>query len=1062
MAQESNATSTASGIGNGTETGLASSLHKNISGNRCLKGDNLNLQTPESPFSTTSGCSLASPGLMNAAHSPDSGVGGLGSTDGDDSMSSSNAVKTPGSPHCDRTVSSSDPDFDSIIDDQYVYPHCDKSGCSFSCYACDNRQQKMFASKIEDRLLNKTNSFSSGPDDDSSATISESDVDNTHYHDDHTAPAFLLSNAGNNSPSKNNYHNLKMNLDRSSGQRQRICMGSRASAHLLETASTQGDSEASNTVPSKHRQVACRPSELKTSETPIDFKTGENQHFGDNPSGVSLSRKERSLNNTTALEDEDSPTSSSPSVPSRMTRTCHLDAAMILEANLRRVKAPSVEDCTSIDDSESVDFQDKKHDIFKHMPCHKYGVSQSVANKDGEDDRRSHTTVDMASLCGDVACMDCSVGSKGEDHSFDMSDACVQTDFDEEFPRWDDIGVLDSLDQSALDPAESTRRWLLTGNMQGSADTGYASQPRESQIYMDDDTFHLSGDLSAETFRSWLSNTDDRLSTHSSEERTPRNSASFDNYPDFTMDQSSSSVGLSASLEEGPIIYKPISSEAHVNRVCYAPTKNASAVVPRPKQVNPDVVLRSDRTSTRSISPSTVDQMFSGIEHQFLEIFQQRHGSHRYTCSSPNTKRFSDSSDSTLASEGSGDSSYSGGAPVGELHDVAARCRDANINTRSSHSQHNALPDKESSVGESTGYANTSNTALCGLKESSRQTSSQKAPAVAKKPTFSSRSHSKDTGQMSTVDQEDNHCIRREEVRYSPKSDSADYLEFLRDAPLDRANLKRPLFLVPGVGPVDISREETVNMFSEEPSQPLEKEVGFSPGDQKYCAQGSSVDRTAKKMKSNGKTQKAVSIRKRDAHAHVEGNGSKRISPTSAPYSSTFQKSHHSHPSTTVSVQSPHQGHMHKSRVSSANGGLSFENKSYQSPRGIKDFPLDQKDVQAALLDSKAKSKEANMDESQLISYSTSDMDEETRLLAERVMALRHERDAVYQKLQAAQLEELTRSGNLKELRKHAQSNQKDTLLRTLRELRDNLEEQKRLLQQKGGMFKGEQSGSKS
>ena len=1065
--------------------GLASSSQKNRSDPGCCsKGDNLILQTPESPFSSNSCCSLSSPGLINSnstlntAHSPDSGVGGLGSTDGDDSLSSCNVVKTPGSPHCARAASS-DPDFESMLDEQYLCIFCPKPGNSV--YYCNNSQLKQSASKLGEKSVAKTNSMSSGPDEDSSATISESDVDNTHYHDENMTSAFFMSNSdlvANSSPSKNNYHNLKVNLQQGPVHRQRIVMGSRATTldHMPQVdTEPNGNSDVSrrNTVCS--RKIACRPSELKTTQSSQGLKTDKISCFASFSSDPALSRREVPTNNIPISECGESPSEDLQTVPNRMTRTCHLDAAMILEANLRRVKAPSVEDSTFIDDAQINVYRENKHDIFQDGSGCCFGISQGHAvplNDDEDEDKRSHATVEMASVSADPTCMDCSVSSRGDEerslnNSFDMSDACVQTDFDDEFPRWDDIGVLDSLEESALDPAESTRRWLLTGNMQGSADTGYASQTRESQIYMDDDTFHLSGCPGAETFRSWLTHTADRLSSYSSEEKTPRNSACFDTDPDFTMGPTSSVTGLCASLEEGPVVYQP-DSAAGFDQVIFVPSRKMSTG-PHSTQKNQDIPLRSDGASTRSISPSTVDQMFSDIEHQFHEIFQQRRASHRYTSTSPNPKRFSDSSDSTLASEGSGDSSYSGGVPVGELHDVAARWREADVNTRSS--QQSVLRDKDETARESNIYANIPVSSSCESKEVIRKSVSSTISAGAKNPSLSTQCHSHGSSEeMPRVDKNSDNCEgsaektcstnEQQSVSPSSKHDTADYLEFLRDAPLDRTNLKRPLFLVPGVGSVDMSCPETVKFFSNEPCQALEKEFkSFSHNNQNGCAQASSMAQGAKKMKSNGKTQKAEGSRKQEAHAHPEGNGSDRTTTPSAQQNSPFRKSH---PPTAAGLYCSHLGHKSKNKVGNTNGGLSFENKSYQCLGGLrKDKPGDRKTLKTHSLHPKPEAKANSLEDSQT-PHKISEMDNETRLLAERVIALKREKDDVYRKLQAAQLEELTRKGNLKDLRRHAQSNQKDILLRTLRELRDKLEEQKRLLQQRGKTARQEKVDTKN
>lgn len=132
----------------------------------------------------------------------------------------------------------------------------------------------------------------------------------------------------------------------------------------------------------------------------------------------------------------------------------------------------------------------------------------------------------------------------------------------------------------------------------------------------------------------------------------------------------------------------------------------------------------------------------------------------------------------------------------------------------------------------------------------------------------------------------------------------------------------------------------------------------------------------------------------------------------------------------------PAYKHRHTGR--NTRGSLSFENKSYQSlGEHLVKKHCDTKSFPATDI------------EGGVPLNNLPEMEEETRILANRVEALRREKDEVYRKLQAAQLDELSRKGNLEELRRHAQSDQKETLLSTLRELRDKLERQKRLLQEK-------------
>ena len=1050
----------------------------------CEKGGDLNLQTPESPFSSASGCSLSSPGLssasgtVNSAHSPDSGVGGLGSTDGDDALSASNADTAASSLHCDDSVESC-PRLDYTPDESYLYTLCPNSDHTVPCYSCKKTRTEGASSVLKHTYVNKTNSnVSSGHDDDSSATISESDVDNTHYHDSpvpkadsqKTCPPSLNNvdlSDNTHSPSKNNYRDQKVNFQQGMSQRPGIVMGSRVSklehaSHSDATASdiSQRDKEISKQHSASAQKIACRPSAFSAKLATVDFH--RDNRFGPESNKINNSRNEclepEFHVNISPLGCSNSPVENAPPTISRMVRTCHLDAAMILGANLRLVRAPDMEQHNCPEDLSS----EHLHEDQQTTPESKQNCGTALRKHnsaplpDDDDDKRSQVTIEMASVSGEPSFMDCSLSSRGDEESrslnasFDMSDACVQTEFDDDFPRWDEIDALETLEEAALDPAESTRRWLLTGNMQGSADTGYASQARESQIYMDDDTFVNSGDITADSIRHWLSYAGDRSSGHSSDEKTPRNSTCFDNDLDFVEGNAPSAIALSASLEEGPVLYRPcpgVTPLDHNNTASKAPVKQS-------KQIKPAVPPKPQRSSTRSISPSTVDQMFSNIEQQFQEIFQQRHTPTRPALEEPSYKRFSDSSDSTLESECSRDSSYSGGVPVGELYDVAARCREAESDARLREpevwsEEDNITPDYQS-------YANVSSSLGSPLDRSPQflDNPPRKVPSSGetKASTFTHRQNTKhrarDRTSSGVAQAQHDVCSKKsgQPSSSSPEAEKADYLEFLKDAPLDRPNLKRPLFLVPGVGPVDISCSENVNMFSEGPFHPPEKLLwGSSSGRQNTCVSSTSRAPAEKKIKFKGKSSKASNVKKQQpAQEKAEGNKKKIESTMPAqevvPQHTVAQNS----PPAMAPVCSPSVNeHEHASRMK-----LSFENKSYQCPEGVW---AKTKSASAPTKSKTSGAKDFSKEngETPKSSYELSDLDQDTRALAERVMGLKREKDEVYRKLQAAQLDELNRKGNLKELRRHAQTEQKETLLRTLRELRDKLEAQKRLLQQR-------------
>ncbi|GFR63400.1 hypothetical protein ElyMa_005483700 [Elysia marginata] len=1057
---------------------ITNSENNHVGTSFCNSGGLLSLNTPESPFSSTSGCSLASPSgkMSNPAHSPDSGVGGLGSTDGDlEVLSTTRADTASCSSHVDQAHTPLS-GLDQTVSKQLL---------DSSIVALQETQVKMLH---HDRSENQPSSFSSGQDDDSSATISESDVDNTHYHDGSVLqkPFDLTSSSSdmristseevNPSPLKNNFHNQNMAPVISAAQLTASAMGSRAS--ILKHSGTGVDTMTSGLVlitaipiesTSKDKKSVSGASKLRKQSHSRSFVNDDTRWSLDNNSNDCLS--DRKMHNSSKLsESMVSSNGTLPPFPGSLVRTCHLDAAVVLEENLRLVRAPSVEDFACFVEDCLIPHNHLQNSATDTKRGRSIGEPSRITEN---EDKQSHTKAHMGTISSDLIGID---STPVMNASFDMTDACVQTDFEEEEEDYarlgeSELGALESLEFTALDPAESTRRWLLTGNMQGSADTGYASQTRDSQIFMDDVTRSQTRDSQifmddvtrSQTRDSQIFMDDvtrysgcesklplfscytDRTNSDSSEERTPRNSMCFDNDLYFETNHPASPSGLRAFLEEGPVLYKP-SPALRGDHAVSAPTQ--TALWGHQKQ---HVSPKTQHRSNRSISPFNAGQTFSNIEHEFEEeMFQQHQHPHGpFKSQLAHRKRFSDSSDSTLESESSRLSSYSGGAPVGELHDVAARYREILGESRSLDHEDLSEPEtqtaKHGCCSEDSPKMKLINKVGEGNKDSPRTENPQVPLAITTSISHARHVQPSQLRNGCNVDREQNHpnplltaSSSRVDVQISPNTDRADYLEVLLDAPLDRPNLKRPLFLVPRVSAVDTSSPDT--MCSDSRFYTSENQRERSCGlDQGMCETFSSVRHMAKKIRFK---EKHACDKKRSPHC--EDNKSVTTSSTYAPRDAACNKTRSV---SALDKKAALTGQTNKRTKTTTPSGLSFENKSYQSlgensterPAAWESFSVtDRKDTRVKK--SHHRCHETN---------DTAQVEEDTRILAERVKSLQREKDEVYRKLQAAQLDELTRKGNLEELRRHAQNGHKNTLLRTLRDLRDKLESQKRLLQEK-------------
>lgn len=426
--------------------------------------------------------------------------------------------------------------------------------------------------------------------------------------------------------------------------------------------------------------------------------------------------------------------------------------------------------------------------------------------------------------------------------AFDLNDACVQTDFNDDFCRWEENDTLERLEEKALDPAESTRIWLLTGNMQDSADTGYSSLTRDSQILMDEDSLILASELEERAASERLSYGDSSFACDFNEktprnsvnfdERTPRNSVNFDeriprNSVSFDEKAPRNSIAPSAgSLSDFPCAQLKNSPSKDTGDIKLG--QDGDRLQEFSENVSPSLCCAT-HASKRAIPLYQVNEMFSNIESHFQEIFEKIYSNNR-TCNYEAKRMSSDSSDSTLRSSSSdnvtrriSDSSgmkhsTSNDSETGETTDSLKSRTGKALVANEDHK--NVLPSKPLDVARMSKVTPSQNGPGTNLSETNAEMSVGHVKLNPGTPSQCSRPDA---------------CPRTEMNKSvstpggaAAAAERADYLEFLKDTPLSRSHLKRPLFLVPGVGPLDMTRPEQMNLFAKTGSTSGERPLSCS------------------------------------------------------------------------------------------------------------------------------------------------------------------------------------------------------------------------------------------
>ncbi|CAL1533238.1 unnamed protein product [Lymnaea stagnalis] len=982
-----------------------------------------------------------------SAHSPDSGIGCLGSSDGDDAATPCALTESKGvSMECvpaaqlfgncgDNSVlcvdiSHSIKDKSEIPDSKAV---AKSSRNASSLFPKASLVSNLFRTKSQNsNVKTKSSWYKAQPkfDDESSATVSESDVDNTSYQEPISTCVTEVSQKKRGSPlpkckietNSNNKAPSLMVDERLDIQFQPlhryihgtgIVMGSRVSMHEYSSKVITGfgsqappPSRLSDPIEAIPRRII-RPCNLKTNSS--SSQPGErrmnNMEKSSEHSDVRNSWSEE-LNfprNITASECVESPTENWQC--DGQLSMCSSQDTVVLEMTLDGTKATR---------GDAHDPEVKADNDHQTRSRHEDLFVRLI---DGDDRSLTQSTVDMASE--NTSLMDCNLDkldTSSRDQSFDMSDACVQTDFDDDFARWDEAGSLENFEEKAMDPAESTRLWLLTGNMQGSADTGYSSLTRDSQILMDEDTLFLAGELEEKAASERLSYAESSDRSVKSD-KTPRTSF-------FDLDDS----GLAVAPEKSRLSLPEFSNGGDLKNKLPGVTPNPSGV--------------SETLATRSIPQETVNQMFSNIELQFQEIFQQIYEHEKTDC----RRNLSDSSDTTLRSSSS-DGTCCGEPPSSVTFEKHTSPKDAETGEKRNPDWvlRNAIDQKEIENDRLSlhDYVNIPSSRNMNSSEhchSSYDVAGKSSRVCSFKPIKQNGSNRTDLNKNDVYSCDQAAPVVPVRVQ-RPNSERADYLEFLKDAPLKRTHLKRPLFLVPGVGPVDMSSSEQVNMFAK-----LSSPVSKTPS-QLTCSPSSRSPSMSPLVNFSGKKQKfktgsskvledSLCQTERLQHLTSGRNCYDHLSFPRSPQDSVNQS--RNIPPIQNKNRSPH-------------GLVKHPNKGKDACESIHGAQHSVDPAPTAALSSKSpitplSTVSAKPKKTPAAAGDAADIDN-VRSLAAKVMFLRREKDIVYKKIQEAQEDEASRQQQRAQLQRSMQAQRKEALLKTLHDLRDKLQEQSQKLQ---------------
>ncbi|BFZ21023.1 hypothetical protein BsWGS_24062 [Bradybaena similaris] len=1006
--------------------------------------------------------SLKSDGDLHNAHSPDSGVGGLGSTDGDENVvSNSQRLQTDvsmdslshaGSMRCFDNPTASDSNLETTVCSKAGYSRKDKSSADMKCSrfllsgACDyNTQTASPKLKIpRDKLCMLDTS--------SSATLTESDIDNTSYHEvshnelQHSKKkAITLDGKQHNSLSLRHEPELNCTSKRATlmvderldiqfqpAHRQfhgcGIIMGTGGALH-----------DHSQQMGATGKQMLWKASDSPALFTcrhprPCAFKTSNGlpvaRRMNDIEKGSGQGQQRRSWSvefdiprNITITECVESPTENWQCVEGfsgGRNSEAYAHSHIIPQKSAQESSAMEPEICES-----------------SFLQNEELVVNLSAVVATGHCKHMRNNSSDVVSR------MDCSsskLTTESDSVCSEMNDACVQTDFDEDFSRWEEAETLESLEDKALDPAESTRLWLLTGNMHDSADTGYSSLTRESQIFMDEDTLLLAGEVEETAAAERLSfvESSDRVAITEMgskdadcHDKDPCKGTGFD---DKYQSSEASRYAVLAGKEQ---------LRQHPGRV--SKTGYEKELLSDEHLQRSNFCCQQATHTPRTIPQSTVHRMFSNIESQFQEIFQKIYEDKTKTNSE--TKRTSsDSSDSTLKSSNSDDLEDSA---VSKNTLEYVKTKDSDTGERKACrppgvSKDKGFPNTASMSSVSKGFL------INGAKLQAQCTPHAPEATANKSVEFAKPNH----------ELQSQCCTRSPFLKAavcSPNASSlspvpvsherADYLEFLRDAPLDRLHLKRPLFLVPGVGPVDMSSSEQLNLFADTGMPCKNSPVPCStvPFSSSPSSMSPSTAHCGKKVKyKKGEYQTTPDYaRSKERVAKQHNPASLRLTNNNSSLTQRQEQPMAPFKSKDYPVCNP---------SAPTCGGRPAINEILNLPQNRSINPAasaakHQHPAPPLLLPSSTKT--SLSDNKPTAPDDRRQKDAAIRNMTERVICLRREKDMVFQKIQEVRQDERLRHQHQLQMQKQLHTQRKEALLETLNDLKHKLEQQSKLLKKK-------------
>lgn len=669
---------------------------------------------------------------------------------------------------------------------------------------------------------------------------------------------------------------------------------------------------------------------------------------------------------------------------------------------------------------------------FPHDPrnCDAFKTNQVQSKKNPQSATLSNIAGENIKAVVDKTLKDDVTGSTCSE----WVDACVQTDFkDDDFPPLQN--ALDNLCDSEFDAMESTRRWLLTGNMQGSADTGYSSQPRDSQILMDDD------------------------------ESIPISDTANDGKPATTQ----------------PCVFAETYHERDSDKTILI-TDNDEQFPASKGKMSPTCseMKQSSVNEKKRTSNEVLQDMFSGIESQFKDIFHQIWSPNDNLENVANKRDSSGSSTSTLISE-----PLSGGAAYMPLSESAFKnhdtrkigcIKDGRLTSEYEHTS-DSLPGKKlpkkkkTSSKEEPDYVNLPRKGRPGKANSSHSRATNEPKGNEHLP------HTKKCSVISYPHSRQNFDPLRESYP-SPSShlwdnkssggennDSADYLTFLKDAPLGKDPMSRSMFLIPGFGPIDMSSPASLSQaVSSDWKPPSTKggDISHSYSIQPHQADQVSVHRVQSLIFKGRSGMRSKISQDRDGHNQERKFSNPSVSENHSKVntSSTDNSKVHENIAQKIAPSKPKRKNPRGSqpktcpvRIAASNNSSHLDASSSSTPivsasqHQYSDYrcmlqPCSQSHVTSVSNKGKSSKTSCHLGSS----CQPPPPNANTRSLVERINQLQQEKDLIYIQLREVQQDELCRQRQQLQHHRNIHSHRKEMLLQTLRELKANLEEQSRQL----------------